>query len=115
MCGIAGIAGTKQSVAQSLETIRLMGRYQHHRGPDAWGEWTGDGVALGHNRLSILDLAGGAQPMACASGEHVIVFNGEIYNFRELRSEIRAAGGELRTDHSDTEAIVAAGRWNGAR
>ena len=106
MCGISGIASPGLLREQLLDTIRRMGRYLHHRGPDAWGEWVSEGVALGHNRLSILDLAGGVQPMPCASGEHVIVFNGEIYNFRALRAEIAAAGGVLRTDHSDTEAIV---------
>lgn len=107
MCGISGIVNTASTQERLLGFVRCMGSYLHHRGPDAWGEWSTENVALGHNRLSILDLEGGAQPMRCSSGRHVIVFNGEIYNFREIRKEILAAGGQLLTDHSDTEAIVA--------
>jgi asparagine synthase (glutamine-hydrolysing) len=106
MCGISGIVDPQRAAPAMQASLRLMGRYLHHRGPDGWGEWFGEGVALGHNRLAILDLAGGVQPMECHRAEHVIVFNGEIYNFRALRREIVAAGGVLRTDHSDTEAIV---------
>lgn len=82
-----------------------------HRGPDGAGVWTAPGVGLGHRRLSIIDLAGSPQPMASADGRAVIVFNGEIYNFRELRRELAAAGATFRTD-GDTEVILAAWqRW----
>jgi asparagine synthase (glutamine-hydrolysing) len=83
-----------------------MGRWQVHRGPDAWGEHVAESVALGHNRLSILDLATGQQPMTSACGGVTIVFNGEIYNYRELWSQLQAEGFSFRTDHSDTEVIL---------
>lgn len=82
-----------------------------HRGPDGAGVWTAPGVGLGHRRLSIIDLAGSPQPMHTADGRAVIVFNGEIYNFRELRKELADAGAVFRTD-GDTEVILAAWqRW----
>ncbi len=102
MCGIAGFVGAGDGDVLRRMTDRLV-----HRGPDAEGFWTGDGVFLGHRRLSILDLAGGAQPMASADGRTVIVFNGEIYNFAELRAELEKAGQVFRTDHSDTEVLLA--------
>lgn len=82
-----------------------------HRGPDGQGVWTAPGVGLGHRRLSIIDLAGSPQPMASADGRAILIFNGEIYNYRELREELRALGSEFRTD-GDSEVILAAWqRW----
>lgn len=82
-----------------------------HRGPDGQGVWTGPGVGLGHVRLSIIDLAGSPQPMASSDGRAMLVFNGEIYNYRELREELRGAGFDFRTD-GDSEVILAAWqRW----
>jgi len=82
-----------------------------HRGPDGQGVWTAPGVGLGHVRLSIIDLAGSPQPMASSDGRAMLVFNGEIYNYRELREELRGAGFEFRTD-GDSEVILAAWqRW----
>jgi asparagine synthase (glutamine-hydrolysing) len=105
MCGIGGVAGEggRRELAQA---VRRMGRWLVHRGPDAWGEYSGEGIALGHTRLAILDIAGGAQPMATPDGALVIVFNGEIYNFRELRQQLEARGHRFRSDHSDTEVIL---------
>lgn len=102
MCGIAGFTGpgTKDDLVRM--TARLV-----HRGPDAEGFHESDGVFLGHRRLSILDLAGGAQPMWSADGMTGIVFNGEIYNFAELRRELEKAGRVFLTDHSDTEVLLA--------
>ena len=77
-----------------------------HRGPDGEGSYFGDGVALGHRRLSILDLEGGHQPMFNETGRLVVVFNGEIYNCMELRRELLAAGHTFSTDHSDTEVLL---------
>src|SRR5690606_25711506 len=78
-----------------------------HRGADGSGGWTAPGVGLGHRRLAIIDLAGSPQPMHSADGRTVIVFNGEIYNYRELRRELEARGAAFRTD-GDTEVILAA-------
>jgi len=85
------------------------------RGPDAEGVWVSDGVALGHRRLAILDLDARAnQPMVSADGRYTIVFNGEIYNFRELRRELEAHGVAFRTT-SDTEVLLALFARDGAR
>ncbi len=107
MCGIAGLfhCGTIKPV----EPLRIerMTDVLAHRGPDGSGVWTGPGVGLGHRRLSIIDVDGSPQPMASPSGRSIIVFNGEIYNYRELRRELEAAGEIFRTD-GDTEVILAA-------
>lgn len=82
-----------------------------HRGPDGAGVWTERGVGLGHRRLSIIDLEGSPQPMVSTDGRAVIVFNGEIYNFRELRARLEREGAQFRTS-GDTEVILAAWqRW----
>jgi asparagine synthase (glutamine-hydrolysing) len=82
-----------------------------HRGPDGAGLWSAQGIGLGHRRLSIIDLEGSPQPMHSADGRAVIVFNGEIYNFRELRAELEGEGARFATE-GDTEVILAAWqRW----
>ena len=82
-----------------------------HRGPDGYGVWTAPGVGLGHRRLSIIDIAGSPQPMAATDGRAMLVFNGEIYNYRELRAELTAQGAKFHTD-GDSEVILAAyQRW----
>lgn len=103
MCGIAGFVGEG-----TLEDLERMTRCLTDRGPDAGGYGEKDGVRLGHRRLSILDLEGGAQPMWNADGSLGIVFNGEIYNFAELRLELEREGHVFLTDHSDTEVLLAA-------
>lgn len=111
MCGIAGIfhCGTMKPVDPLR--VEAMIDALAHRGPDGAGVWTAPGVGLGHRRLSIIDLAGSPQPMHAPDGRAVIVFNGEIYNFRELRRELEAEGATFRTD-GDTEVILAAWqRW----
>ncbi|MCE9518303.1 MAG: asparagine synthase (glutamine-hydrolyzing) [Verrucomicrobia bacterium] len=112
MCGIAGFFGSPgQRAANALATtVRAMTDAIVHRGPDDGGLWVDDanGVALGHRRLSILDLSPeGHQPMLSADGRYVIVFNGEVYNFQDLRSELLAKGHNFR-GHSDTEIMLAA-------
>lgn len=109
MCGIAGIfhCGTMKPV-DPLRVSRMCDAIVH-RGPDASGIWTAPGVALGHRRLSIIDLAGSPQPMASADGAAILVFNGEIYNFKELRRELETRGHRFRTQ-GDSEAILAAWR-----
>src|ERR1019366_5364054 len=108
MCGVAGfISKTHVIEASSLDAVRRMTSRMRLRGPDAEGVWTGKGVALGHRRLAILDLdARSNQPMITIDGNYSIVFNGEIYNFCELRRELQANGVVFRTT-SDTEVLMA--------
>jgi asparagine synthase (glutamine-hydrolysing) len=111
MCAIAGIyhLGTPKPVEPAR--LNRMLDVMAHRGPDGRGVWTAPGVGLGHLRLSIIDLAGSPQPMASSDGRAMLVFNGEIYNYRELREELKAHGAEFRTD-GDSEVILAAWqRW----
>lgn len=107
MCGIAGIFHTQGLKPVDPARLQAMGDVIAHRGPDGEGVWTAPGVGLGHRRLSIIDLAGSPQPMASHDGAAMLVFNGEIYNYRELRQELRAAGATFRTD-GDSEVILAA-------
>lgn len=103
MCGIAGFVGRGER-----EDLLRMTSAISHRGPDAAGEWVdeADAVYLGHRRLSIVDLAGGGQPMWTADGQIGVVFNGEIYNHEDLRAALKARGCEFQTDHSDTEVLL---------
>lgn len=110
MCGITGIVDIhRRAEPGQLEAIvKEMTNSLQHRGPDDHGTWAEDGVALGHRRLSVIDLsAQGHQPMVSASGRLVMVFNGEIYNFRVLRTELEDGGYEFR-GHSDSEVLLAA-------
>ncbi len=111
MCAIAGIFHTQGLKPVDSARVALMCEVAAHRGPDGQGVWTAPGVGLGHRRLAIIDLAGSPQPMASADGMAVLVFNGEIYNFRELRRELQADGAQFHTD-GDSEVILAAWqRW----
>ncbi|MBD3728546.1 MAG: amidotransferase 1, exosortase A system-associated [Sphingomonadales bacterium] len=111
MCGIAGLFHCPTPKPVDPARIERMCDAMEHRGPDGAGVWTAPGVGLGHRRLSIIDLAGSPQPMHSADGRAAIVFNGEIYNYRELRAELQAGGAQFRTD-GDTEVILAAWqRW----
>lgn len=104
MCGLIALFSGRRSVHEAVD--RAMAR-MHRRGPDGDGRWQADGVFLGHRRLAILDLDPRAtQPLHSACGRYVIVFNGEIYNFRELRRELEARGKQFRTT-CDTEVILA--------
>ncbi|MCW5553477.1 MAG: asparagine synthase (glutamine-hydrolyzing) [Verrucomicrobiae bacterium] len=108
ICGIAAIFNYRSGAPVAREAMRRMLAHMHRRGPDGEGEWYGlaDTIGLGHRRLSIIDLsAAGAQPMVSADGRKVIVFNGEIYNYRELRAELEAEGARFRS-HSDTEVLL---------
>src|SRR5579863_1335486 len=104
MCGIAGFAST-QPGKNPPETLERMTGAIRHRGPDDCGFLRDELVALGHRRLSIVDLALGHQPLANETGDVWIVFNGEIFNHAELRPALERAGHNYTT-HSDTETIV---------
>lgn len=105
MCGIAGWFGRASAAVPARALVRRMTGAIAHRGPDAQGFFLDDEVALGHARLSILDLAGGQQPMANADKSVWISFNGEIFNYVELRDELIACGRRFATN-SDTEVIL---------
>ena len=104
MCGIAGIIDYSGNNCPN-ETIRKMVGAIGHRGPDGNGSHCQEHVALGHTRLSIIDHAGGSQPMSTPDGQVHLTYNGEIYNFRELRSELEGLGFAFRTQ-SDTEVVL---------
>ncbi|MFZ4596402.1 MAG: asparagine synthase (glutamine-hydrolyzing), partial [Verrucomicrobiaceae bacterium] len=111
MCGLAGFFGPATRNDADLSAIaQRMNDTIYLRGPDSHGVWSDQahGLALGHRRLSILDLSPeGHQPMVSSNGRFIIVFNGEVYNFRDLRAELEAAGHAFR-GHSDTEIMLAA-------
>jgi asparagine synthase (glutamine-hydrolysing) len=110
MCGIAGFLFRAGAYDTSTATAiaRGMAKSLIHRGPDGTGEWVGDGIAMAHRRLSIIDLtAAGAQPMVSACGRFILVFNGEIYNHRELRIELEESGKDIEwRGGSDTETLI---------
>ncbi|MGQ9574115.1 MAG: asparagine synthase (glutamine-hydrolyzing) [Thermoguttaceae bacterium] len=116
MCGITGAVWTEPAKAIDQATLRRMVEVLAHRGPDGEGTYRSDwasrpgrgvvpGVAFGHRRLAIIDLAGGHQPMSNEDGSVWVVFNGEIYNFRELRRRLQGAGHRFKS-RSDTETIL---------
>jgi asparagine synthase (glutamine-hydrolysing) len=105
MCGIAGIVAADRLQADERTRAQLMRDVLAHRGPDGAGLYADDRVALAHRRLSIVDLAGGHQPLANEDGTVWVTFNGEIYNHASVRPELEAAGHRYRT-RSDTETIV---------
>ena len=105
MCGIAGIVAADRLQVGEIAGLPRMRDILSHRGPDAAGEWHDGHAALGHRRLSIVDLNTGAQPLSNEDGTIWVVYNGEIYNHAELRPELEAAGHRYRT-RCDTEAIV---------
>src|SRR6476660_4230156 len=105
MCGIAGKFNFNPQQPVARERLAAMTDVIAHRGPDADGFYVGDGIGLGHRRLSIIDLSTGDQPLSNETHTIWVVFNGEIYNFAEIRTELEACGHRFRT-HSDTEVIV---------
>ncbi len=105
MCGICGKLNFDRHEPVEPELLRRMMDLIQHRGPDGSGEYLQGPVALGHRRLSIIDLNTGNQPMANEDGTVWVVYNGEIYNFPELRAELLARGHRFKS-HSDTEVIV---------
>lgn len=105
MCGIAGLFHLETPKPVDAARVKLMIDAQAHRGPDGEGVWTAPGVGLGHRRLSIIDVAGSPQPMATEDGLQTITYNGEIYNYQEIRAELQKLGHRFRTA-GDTEVIL---------
>src|SRR5258708_13181426 len=105
MCGIAGIAYRERGRSGPEPLVRRMCAALKHRGPDDEGVWVAGGVGLGMRRLSIIDLAGSQQPIFNEDHTKAIVFNGEIYNYQELRRGLVARGHVLRT-HGDTDTAL---------
>ncbi len=105
MCGICGIFEYERRTDIPDEVVHRMNQTMVHRGPDDGGLFIGPGIGLGHRRLSIIDLAGGHQPMANEDGTIWVLLNGEIYNYPDLRAELLQRGHKF-TSKSDTEAIV---------
>ena len=105
MCGIAGILCADPFQPLDRELLARMNRALAHRGPDGDGVWIGNGVGLVHRRLAIIDVETGHQPMSSSHGDLHVVFNGEIYNYRELRRRLESLGHRFRT-HSDTEVLL---------
>ncbi|MDP8924339.1 MAG: asparagine synthase (glutamine-hydrolyzing) [Chloroflexota bacterium] len=105
MCGIAGIVDPERSALDVRLTLQRMADVMLHRGPDGEGYFADDGAGIAMRRLSIIDVAGGQQPIATEDGRALVVFNGEIYNYLELRAELIACGHTFNT-RSDTEVIA---------
>jgi asparagine synthase (glutamine-hydrolysing) len=107
MCGITGWISFDRDLSRERETLEAMTQTMACRGPDASGTWIDGPAALGHRRLAVIDLEGGAQPMSVRTpaGEVALVYSGEVYNFVELREELRAAGERFITS-SDTEVVL---------
>lgn len=107
MCGISGFTRVSGNSQNDRDIINNMVNVQRHRGPDSSGVWDCDEVIIGHNRLAIVDISGGAQPMTKICGEHkyVITYNGELYNTEELRNKLLILGHTFKT-YSDTEVLL---------
>ena len=105
MCGIGGIAFADRNRVPDKACLGRMLDLLNHRGPDGVGQWVASGIALGHRRLSIIDVANGQQPLANETSTVWVTFNGEIYNYKELSAQLKARGHRFRTA-SDTEVLV---------
>ena len=105
MCGICGFAFASAKDRADRQELQRMTGLLRHRGPDAEGFFDAPGVALGFRRLSIIDLESGDQPISNEDGTIIVVCNGEIYNFVELRADLESRGHRFRT-RSDVEVIV---------
>jgi asparagine synthase (glutamine-hydrolysing) len=114
MCGIAGIIDASIDAETRRARVERMCTAMLHRGPDAAGLAVSGKAALGSRRLAIFDPAHGNQPMTAADGRHVLVFNGAIYNFRELRGELESAGAVFRTQCDTEVLLVAWTKWGAA-
>jgi asparagine synthase (glutamine-hydrolysing) len=113
MCGISGVLG-RESEAVCPDHLQRMIERIRYRGPDSAGHWGEGPIGLAHARLSIIDLSQGHQPMSNEDGSLWITFNGEIFNYLELKTELISAGYRFATQ-SDTEVILHMYAWKGDR
>ena len=113
MCGIAGLFHLETAKPVDPARVEAMTNAQAHRGPDGSGVWTAHGVGLGHRRLSIIDVEGSPQPMSSGEGGLTITYNGEVYNYQEIRAELVSLGAVFQTQ-GDTEVILLGYRQWGA-
>ena len=115
MCGIVGIIKSPQSAPIDVGDLNTMTDAMSHRGPDGRGTWTNGRVGLGHRRLSILDLSDhGAQPMLSMCGRYIIAFNGELYNYKDIKKDLVKLGCEFRS-RTDTEVVLNALKFWGVK
>ncbi|MBZ0266137.1 asparagine synthase (glutamine-hydrolyzing) [bacterium] len=112
MCGITGLFSLDSNKQPDRNLLQKMTDAIEHRGPDGDGYWMGAGVALGHRRLAIIDIAGGQQPWVAADGSAVMIYNGELYNYKHLRKVLEDNGVKFRTN-CDTEVVFEALRFWG--
>jgi len=105
MCGIAGILNIQNNKPVLADDIRKMNDLMIHRGPEAEGVYVDENLGLGHRRLKIIDIEGGIQPMHSEDQSITVVFNGEIYNFKEIKKDLEAKGHRFKSN-SDTEVII---------
>jgi len=105
MCGIVGIVNFKDKLLHTKEVVKKMCDSISHRGPDEFGYHYEDNLVLCHRRLSIIDLSGGKQPMQSVDNNYTVTYNGEIYNFKNIRNELEKLGHTF-TSHSDTEVLL---------
>jgi len=113
MCGIVGIFDITAKREINRDLLSRMNETQFHRGPDEGGLHIEAGLGLGHRRLSIIDLSHGQQPMHSQDGNVVLTYNGEVYNFPEIKKDLEALGANFRTS-SDTEVVLEAYKAWGA-
>ncbi|SCY12433.1 XrtA/PEP-CTERM system amidotransferase [Thiohalorhabdus denitrificans] len=109
MCGLVGLFDTRDTRPMDRGLVEAMNQRLYHRGPDGGGVHVEPGIGLGHRRLAIIDLDGGDQPLFSEDGKVAVVYNGEVYNFRELAGELRDRGYRFRT-RCDTEVVLQAWR-----
>jgi asparagine synthase (glutamine-hydrolysing) len=109
MCGITGWISFDRDLARERDVLEAMTQTMACRGPDASGTWIGGPAAMGHRRLAVIDLRGGVQPMSVRTptGDVVLVYSGEAYNFTELREELRRAGETLETSSASSNSSTA--------
>ena len=106
MCGILGVISKNGNLPSSEKLMEAL-HLQNHRGPDSFGKWSNETVYLGMQRLSILDIENGYQPLIYGEDDYVLVFNGEIYNHEKLKIELRQEGVKFDS-YSDTEVLLKA-------